>query len=215
MGEHWVHPLQILKRSIDPRSPSVLSYVEVDGVPVLTGAAFALPIAENEDPPELPFGDVWHVHKGTVDEETLVLNPGVRLRGTGSGYRLAMFHVWTEFHNPDGVFAQDNWVLPFVRLGLPVPNHVTPAAGKAIFLLDGGDAYYAHLLDVAAHPTKPELEALSEILATSAQEARKLVERWDGKPPIKKLEDVWNALWERLKIEATPTVRKEIAELGG
>lgn len=213
MGEHWVHPRKMFARDVDPASPPVLSYVEIDGRAVLTGAAFAMPIGDGQDPPDLPFGDVWHVHEGTVDEETLVLNPGVKIRGTESATRLAMFHVWTDLENPGGVFAQDNWRLPFVRLGLSAPNDITSDAGKAVFLLNGGHEYYRELLRLAGRPSVEEMARFDDVLESAADRVRVLIDSTSGDPGIERLGAEWTRMWDEIERVASDGTWKALHPL--
>lgn len=160
MGEHWVNPGRVLAGGVDPAAPQILTYVEVRGIPYLTGAAFALPLAEDEEPPEEPVGrEPWHDHGGSIDEEALILESPHTMDAGDGGPRLAMFHTWTWPPNPDGPLAQNNWALPWVRLGLTPPESPDPAVARALSLLGGGEAYYRTLLERAAglYPTDPGL----------------------------------------------------------
>ncbi|MGH7627661.1 MAG: hypothetical protein ACREOJ_20390 [Gemmatimonadaceae bacterium] len=41
-----------------------------------------------------------------------------------------MLHAWLWLPNPAGMFASDNWALPFVRAGVPVPLADPSAAAR-------------------------------------------------------------------------------------
>jgi hypothetical protein len=101
---------------------------------VLTGVAYVVRLAPGEPLPEGFAGasDRWHVHDAeaaieAATEERPILRWLARgwldrhWRAEGDGRtRLAMVHVWTGVENPDGVFADHNRRLPFLKLGLPV-----------------------------------------------------------------------------------------------
>lgn len=168
MGEHWVHIRRVVQRDLDIERPAVLSYLRVDGNPVLTGVAYAQPVRRGEDPPEdFVVPGLWHFHSGSIDEETLLLNPRSMHHGSEEQPRLAMLHAWIWAENPDGLFAQDNWALPFLRLELPVPDAAPPQAGKALFLLTNGVNYYAKLIEVAGSPAEPDRAAVRAVLERS------------------------------------------------
>ena len=111
-----------------------------------------------------------------------------------SGTRLAMVHAWIWTPNPDGVFAADNWALPYVRLGLPAPERVDPAAAQALFLLDGGVDYYARFIEVAAEPTPSALAAARAVLAAHRERVAALVGA--GETASSAFSAVWEAMWE-------------------
>ena len=160
MGRHWVHPGIILRGEVDPRSPAILSYAEIGGSQVLVGVAFAVSLAPGEQPP-LVAGKrrAWHEHNGSVAEESIVREHSHSISGALT--RLAILHVWSGIENPDGVFATDNWALPFARAGLAAPVPVAPGSARAISLLNGGADYYAMLIGMD-RPTDGEVERLLE-----------------------------------------------------
>jgi hypothetical protein len=151
MGEHWVQPGRLVSGRVDPASPPILSYVEVQGRPRLVGVAYAVPLAPGQSPPPFPRPDAWHDHTGTVDQESLLVGP----LGAGpeaGGSQLAMLHVWIPADNPAGVFAQHNWSLPLIRLGLEGGTAPPEHAARSLSLLNGGAGYYTRLLTAAAGP---------------------------------------------------------------
>jgi hypothetical protein len=116
-----------------------------------------------------------------------------------------MVHAWTELDNPAGPYEQDNWALPFARLGLPVPAPVPPAAGKALFLLAGGDAYYLDLVRRAGNPTATESAAVEEALAAQRERVAAAVaahagpDADGGERLTAALEASWRSLWREIR----------------
>ncbi len=159
MGEHWVHVGRAVADELNPRRPAVLSYLRVNKEPVLTGVAYAIPLQPDESPPSFPFPGAWHVHTGTVADETLHLNPDHMHHTRRDTPRLAMIHAWIWTEHPSGVFSQDNWALPFIRLQLPLPAKIPPQAGKALFLDTGGVNYYARLIQRAGSLSEKHMTA--------------------------------------------------------
>jgi hypothetical protein len=151
MGEHWVNPGLILSGGVDASRPQILTYLEIDGAIHLTGAAFAVPLGRGEAPPAAPLGShVWHDHGGSLDEEALVLESPTSMHHDPDGPRLAMFHTWLWPENPDGPLAQNNWTLPWVRIGLEPPARPDPFVARALSLGGEGADYYRLLLVRAA-----------------------------------------------------------------
>ncbi|MGH7443437.1 MAG: hypothetical protein ACREKM_01105, partial [Longimicrobiales bacterium] len=164
MGEHWIHPGLIVRGAISPASPAVLCYADIDGRPRLVGAAHAFPLARDAPLPPLPGGSaVWHVHDGAVDEEALLLIHRDAGRGS-SGTRLVMTHVWSELENADGVFAQNNWALPFLQAGLSLAGAPDMRAAQALSLLTAGPEYYQELFAAIAQPDAAEQLAIAQAL---------------------------------------------------
>lgn len=224
MGEHWVNPGRVLSGGVDASRPQILTYVEVDGVARLTGAAFAVPLAEHESVPEGPVDPAaWHDHEGSLDEEALVLeSPHSAGHGSG-GPRLAMFHVWLWPENPGGPFAQNNWALPWVRVGVPPPARTDPELARALSLAGGGEAYYRMLLTRAAGLERPPAEEVSQrgfIESAVSRAARRVEEalgsrdRAEGPLDPREVEDLrrsWIDLWAELERDLHPDVWKRLA----
>lgn len=141
MGEHWYPPENLeweeylgSDAQLDFSRPSNLMYTQINGQNVLTGVAFIVRLADGEDVPEGFTGtaDKWHVHdfvravNAATEERPLLrwlanwwLETNYFSKGDARG-RLAMLHVWATLPNPDGVFADHNRLLPYMKLDLPV-----------------------------------------------------------------------------------------------
>lgn len=197
MGEHWVHPGNALRREIDPTRPAMLTYLRVSGEPVLTGVAYTTPVRAGETPPAPPFPAEWHYHAGRLDDEAFGLVPHAMHAGEGGGTRLAMAHAWVWTPNPDGVFAADNWALPYVRLGLSVPDDLEPDAAKALFLLDGGVNYYTRFVEVAAQPSAADLGAVRNILDMHRAQVAATLRSGEISTPA--LAARWEAMWDDVR----------------
>lgn len=220
MGEHWVHTRRIVQRELSVEHPAILSYLRIDGEPVLTGVAYARPVGAGEAPPDFILPGLWHFHTGSIDEETLILNPEAMHHSPEDQPRLAMFHAWIWTENPDGLFAQDNWALPFLRLGLPLPPRTPPQAGKALFLLSDGVAYYARLIDIAGEPDEADRAQVKAVLeryhAQAAAHYQAL--RTAGsvtEADVAQLAALWQALWNELEQTISPALWSNIHPLAG
>ena len=218
MGEHWIHPGRIVRGVLDPSRPSVLSYVEMEGEPVLVGLAFTLPLGPEDAPPTEPFGvDVWHDHSGAVDEETLLLNHPSSMHDDPEGPRLSMVHVWTDLENPDGVLAQNNWRLPWIRVGL-APPHASMEAARGVSLAYGGRAFYAELIRRAADLTPAESEAVAATLDRHASEAERRIELARDAAEARVADpsifaDLWRSFWDGVRDEVRPDTWRHLAPL--
>jgi hypothetical protein len=210
MGEHWVQPGRMVEGRLDVARPQALSYAIIDGQPVLTGVIYAKPLAPGEALPAFPApGFPWHDHAGAIDEESVLLHH-VPTSGDGAGgVRLTMLHAWVWVANPDGVFSADNWALPFIRLGLDVPEDTPADAARMLSLLAGGDRYYRMLLRALARPTPEEEEAAAERIGA----ARAGLEAWLptavrgqslDEAALAELTTGWRELWVGIAGELRP-----------
>lgn len=213
MGDHWVNSFLLMRSTLERGPPPILTYLATPDGYLFTGVAFATVLLEGEEAPTVPYPGAWHEHAGSVDEETLALSPHAAHHDRPDLPRLAMLHVWVGLDNPDGVFAQDNWAVPFVRLGLPVAGHPSPEAGKALFLASGGDTYYMGLIDALAPLGPLEREGVRRVL----ERARGEVEGWIAEGnwadfPLR-LEERWRLLWRELAGAVPPEVWERVRVL--
>lgn len=140
MGEHWYHPngpdYQGSDAQLDFSRPSNLMYTTINGRRVLTGVTFNVRLLDGEALPEGFAGtaDRWHAHDMLrAIEAALSDRPILRWfanewlkanyfdKGDQRG-RVAMLHVWVGVPNPDGVFADHNRTLPYLKMGLPASD---------------------------------------------------------------------------------------------
>lgn len=174
MGQHWIALPRIGNQRPDPRLPPILEYASVDGQPRLIGVAYALMLPEGVelDARVVPApANAWRYHHGEISEDGLVLNhadsapqPIVAIP------RLAVLHAWVWQSNPAGVFASDNWSLPYVRLGVALPKEPRPTqATLALALAAGGEHYFHTLLRMRYRPRPSEQLRTGGILAKYAQ----------------------------------------------
>ncbi len=169
MGEHWVSPRLVIEGHFDIGRPAMLTYITVGDKPVLAGVVYAIPLSQGETPPaDFGAGAMWHEHNGTVDEESLIpVHDGSVPDATGT--RLAVLHAWVSVPNPGGLFAAENWALPFVRLGLSPPDDFPAGAARAISLLSGGSQYYLGLAETGGAGAPALADALSECTTTASR----------------------------------------------
>ena len=198
MGQHWIHTEFARRRQINPARPGMLTYLRVDSVDVLTGVAFTQPVLQGETPPEMPYqGAMWHYHFRTL--ETEAIRPPHH-EDPHEGPRLAMLHAWVWSENPDGVFAADNWALPYDRLGFEAPENVTPASAKALFLLDGGVAFYTSMASKVAGIDGEDLEVVQAGLEHAREQVKSITKDFNGTPVEmdEQLATVWYELQDRV-----------------
>lgn len=220
MGEHWVHPALVVRGAVESDSPPVLSYVDVGGEPVLVGLAFTLPLGPDDDPPAAPFGlEVWHDHSGGVDEETLLLNHPASAHGGEEGYRLSMVHVWTDLENPAGILAQNNWRLPFLRVGLIPPEEPAMDDARGVSLAHGGRNFYGQLLRRAADLSAEEELQIDDVLGEAASHAEAAIQAaldtggqvWD--PAV--FGRIWRDFWDGVRTGVREETWQSLARLAG
>lgn len=137
MGEHWFReggPDYVHGARIDFAQPSNLMYTEIGDRRVLTGVAYTVRLGPGEPVPVGFDGpnDKWHVHDferaiaAALQDRPILrwlangwIDRNYRDKGDNRG-RVAMVHAWVTLPNPDGVFADYNRTLPYLKLGLPV-----------------------------------------------------------------------------------------------
>jgi hypothetical protein len=190
MGEHWVRR-ELVDRPFDIASPSTLQYLKVDGEYVLTGVAYTMYRAPDEPLPEGFAGDAdaWHLHDMhkiamTATEGRPLLRwiterriAGGRTQWDAERPELTMVHAWTWLDNPDGVFAQEHRLIPYVRLGLPEAwgIEVTVDAASGVALLGEGacalEVRKVGFLAGASRQQRRELSAACDAATASVRAA--------------------------------------------
>lgn len=182
MGEHWIRIGLLFDGKIDPERPEFLIYVPVSGKPELLGTAYALPLLPGESPPNFPAGkDAWHDHYRSVEDETAL--PHHHVSGTaGEEPRLAMLHAWIWAPNPGGMFAADNWAIPYLRLGIAARAGAPLSEALALSLLSGGEEYFSMSINAAALPDATQRSEIQAAFSAtrSAVESRFQAGQVDG-----------------------------------
>jgi hypothetical protein len=211
MGRHWIHTALILRSTPDPAQPPVLEYAELNGTQTLVGVAYAVLVKGDSLPPSLPVpAEAWHFHQGTVDQESFLRgHAGAQEEHARPGPRLAVLHAWIWLDNPDGLFATDNWALPFARFGLRVPPNASRAAARALALAsgDGGRLYLEALLHAVGQPSHEEKNLLSALVGRHQVIARARA------PDVAGLEACWNALWDEVQTSVRPEVWERLVAI--
>lgn len=231
MGTHYhseTAPDYVHGDAIDFSRPNNLMYTQIDGEMVLTGVAFVVRLGEGEPLPEGFAGnaDRWHVHdfvtaiEAATEERPILrwianrwLDANYRDRGDDRG-RLAMVHAWVTLDNPDGVFADYNRTLPYLKLGLPATYwegaHEHAARGLNLATENGCEALDGTLW--IADADNRQKQAIEQACQTGAREVRaafgggkEMVNR-AGMQAWMRYDRVWN---ETL----TPTQRRRIAAM--
>jgi hypothetical protein len=176
MGEHWLNRAIVMQGEIDPRRPPILEYITVNGRPVLAGVAYAR-LAYGEPPvTRIPAPrSAWHYHAGSVDEESFIASHAAHgAADTSRGPRIAVLHAWLWADNPAGLFATDNWALPWLRLGVdpPVPSPGPDSLTMMVALAAGGEHYFTTLLRVQHHLDEPTTARVAALLTSHAERLR-------------------------------------------
>ncbi|MEO8192697.1 MAG: hypothetical protein ABI681_02525 [Gemmatimonadales bacterium] len=208
MGEHWLSPRLIVEGVFDVSRPAVLTYVTIEGRPTLTGVVYAIPLAPGESPPEA-FGPdaLWHEHNGTIDEEGLLAEHHT-MHTSATGTRVAFLHAWIRIPSSDGIFAAENWAIPFLRLHLPPPDHFPIGAARALSLLSGGKAFFLDLAGSSAAPTVSasldQCSAIAGKIVSAARSAHRTLTVDD----LRELD----AAWQSAMTAIAGSVKAEIAQ---
>ncbi len=202
MGEHWIHIGSVFDGRIEAARPEMLTYTLVDSTPRLTGVCFVTALLPGEEPPDSPAPRaLWHDHVGSLDEETL--RPHHHAAGHGAhGPRLTMVHAWIWLENPEGVFAADNWAVPYQRLGLEAPPGAPAAAAKALSLVGAAGDYYPRVVAHAVGDAPEARRQIDAVFERARRVAANVAERRKGTAPpsedIATLTQAWRAAWADL-----------------
>ena len=212
MGEHWVKGEYIMRGELDARRPAILTYARMGDSLVLTGAVYALALKHGDAPPRWLEEGQWHDHVGTIDEESLLFHD--QHDDMSSGERLVVMHAWLWADNPAGIFATDNWSLPFERLGISAPG-ASPDAARAAALLSTGATYYARLFATSGALDERDAERVADVLE---QHRASLTQWWDSLPnhatlaasEIAHLNDAWRAITRDVSVAVTPPAARRL-----
>jgi hypothetical protein len=217
MGEHWIRVGLLFDGRLDASQPEVLNYVPVNGKPQLLGVAYAVPLLRGEEPPDGPAGpDAWHDHSRTVEDETVLPLHHVPGNAQDSA-RLAMMHAWIWSLNPEGMFAADNWTIPYIRLGLAPDPTPTASVAKALSLATGGRDYFELAIETAARPQPFEKQRVKVALDRAQTEVQSIVRDIRGttlgKPQSERLAATWAAMWSAIDDALSAEARQRVAAL--
>jgi len=227
LGEHWVHNGRALADTLDPAAPPILVYAYIDGRPTLAGVAYTRFLAAGEVYPDFPrsVAHAWHDHNGGVDDEVLPLghvNSGTS-PPTGTRLRIAVMHAWIGIPNPAGLWASDNWGLPYARLGLPPDIGSGGADARALSLAWGGEAYYLSAIVSAGAPSAEERERLRVLLSSYGARATTIAGALAGsstaseqaarRSDIDALDLLWRSMWEEIASSVRPEVATRLVPL--
>lgn len=214
MGEHWIRIGLVFDGKFEPAHPEVLNYVEIAGKPQLLGVAYAMPLLAGETVPAGPAGPhAWHDHFRSIDQETVL--PHHQAHGSATdGARLAMLHAWVWSPNPEGTFAADNWVIPFIRYNMTPPPAFPIPSAKALSLLSGGREYVeASIRAVAVEASQQQSvrAALDAALLKIADSVPKDTNDVIDTGTLARLAAIWSELWTTidatLPADASRTLR--------
>lgn len=192
MGEHWINTRILLTGGLDLEKPAVLTYLMVDGRAVLTGVVYAVSLGPGQAPPN-PFGTnaQWHEHNGAIDDEALLPEHNT-VPSSADGTRVAFLHAWLRIPAPDGIFAAENWAIPFVRAELTVPDEFPNGAARAVSLVGGGLDFYRDLVGSAAAPLISPALSECERFASSIVSAARTRGGAVTASELQELDDKWS-----------------------
>jgi hypothetical protein len=107
---------------------------------------------------------------------------------------VAFLHVWIRVPASETIFGADNWAIPFVRAGLPVPAAFPNGAARAVGLATGGKEFFSDL--IGADAATRAAQSFDECVRSSAA----IVERArEGKRGLTAAElDVLDKTWRQL-----------------
>jgi hypothetical protein len=181
MGEHW-YRRDLVPLALDLAHPSTLQYATVGGRKVLVGVAYTVYRRPGDALPDGFAGaaDHWHTHDiarladaATADRPLLHWLVQRRIQrgrlGPDGRTLLSMVHAWVWLDNPDGVFAQQQRALPYLRAGLPA---AWAAAG------DSASAQGVELLVPGA--CRAEISRTDRLARLGGEQARRLGAACEG-----------------------------------
>ena len=215
MGEHWVNGELIMRGELDPSRPAILTYTTIAGRPTLTGIVYALALKRGETPPMLPRGAGWHDHVGSIDEESLLFGHD---HHSDDDIRLVVMHAWIWQRNPAGIFATDNWALPFARMGLSAPSTPRQDAARALALLAGSASYFSRLFAAVGDLDDAGIGNVDAVL----ERQRSALEQWWNARPnsaelasaeLTQLDATWARLARDVQAAVGPAAARRLSRL--
>jgi hypothetical protein len=217
MGEHWIRTSLLFDGKFDASRPEVLNYVVLDGTAELVGVGYALPLLDGEMAPDGPAGShAWHDHFRTIHEETVSPHHH-RLGDQRRGARLAMLHAWIWLPNPEGMFAADNWAIPFVRLGHRHRSNTPPDAAKALSLVTGGRDYFEMSIEAAGASGVRERRVVKDAMDHAHLSVLAVLEGVGSaamdEADVARLSAIWTGMWRRIDAALAPHIRQKLAAL--
>lgn len=217
MGEHWIRINLVFDGTFDASRPEVLNYVLIDGKPTLLGVGYAVPLLAGESPPSGPAGaDAWHDHFRTIEDETVL--PHHHTAGAvQDAPRLAMMHAWIWSLNPEGMFAADNWTIPYLRLGLTPARGTPSSVAKALSLASGGRDYFEMSIGAASAIGAAEKHHVKDAV-DRAQSAVRAVLRNNrtavlSDTDVTTLAAIWTEMWNAVEDAVGADARQRLAHL--
>ncbi len=221
MGEHWINIGLLFDGKFDPAHPEVLTYAIVSGTPELLGVAYVLPLLQGESAPDWPVSkDKWHDHFRTLDEETAFPQHHTPEHARDEP-RLTMLHAWIWLANPAGMFAADNWAIPYLRLGIKPAQEAPETAAKALALVSGGAEYFSASVHASVPLTSAETKKVDAAFARSRVAMQALLQRVlprsasDATPTQSELEGfsaIWSGLWKEIDSSVGPKARASLQQ---
>ena len=130
-----------------------------------------------------------------------------------------MLHAWIWLANPAGMFAADNWAIPYFRLGIKPAEDAPDTAAKALALVSGGAGHWAASIHAAVSLTSTERKKVDAAFARSRVAVEALLRgpsmanRRASTPTPSELENfsaVWTGLWKEIDSSAGPKARPSL-----
>jgi len=214
MGEHWIRIGLLFDGKFDPAHPEVLTYAVVSGKPQLLGVAYVLPLLPGESAPDWPVSkEKWHDHFRTLEDETAL--PQHHAPGhAGDAPRMTMLHAWIWLANPAGMFAADNWAIPYFRLGIKPAQDAHDTAAKALALVSGGTEYFSASIHAAVPLTSAERKKVDAVFARSRLTVEALLRGLSIATPtpseLENLSAVWAGLWKEIDSSVSAKARPSL-----
>ena len=214
MGEHWINIGLLFDGKFDPAQPEVLTYAIISGKPRLLGVAYVLPLLPGEFAPDWPASkEAWHDHFRTLEDETVQPQHHVAGQG-GDAPRLTMLHAWIWLANPAGMFAADNWAVPYFRLGIEPPQDAPDTAARALSLVSGGAGYFSASIHATVPLTSTERRKVDAAFARSRGAVGALVRGPSTATltpsELQNLSAVWTGLWKEIDASVSPKTRASL-----
>jgi hypothetical protein len=201
MGEHWIRIGLLFDGIFDPTHPEILNYAVVSGKPQLLGVAYVVPLLPGESAPDWPVAkEKWHDHFRTLEDETAL--PQHHTSGHAHNVsRMTMLHAWIWLTNPAGLFAADNWAIPYVRLGIKPPVDGPEAAAKALALVSGGSEHFYASISATVPLNASERQKVGAALARSRVGVESLLRDSAIDLSLLELKDlsaIWTGFWKQV-----------------
>ncbi len=205
MGQHWINPAWLFPAVPDPAKPGILSYLTIGNRKMLVGVAYAAPAVDGVmQPNTLAEARHWHVHAGKVLDEGFFLEHENTDAGSGHQHNVSgigVLHLWIWTDNPDGLFAANNWTLPYMATGIDPSSYTSRDAARALATASAGSPFLLEQMRRVGSLSEADVRLLEQELTRTARNVKEIIQKprdANDRQTSELVAAAWRSMWPRL-----------------